>query len=306
MYAPSGGRQQDQRDRETRMVAIRTAPAGSRRRRGRRAARGRDSAPGCRRCSYAGRTSGPAPKASAKKPAVMAMHPDVPHGSSSCLVTRYAARYEATVRTRGTPYTDSVRVSAGEAAARPPERHGTVAILQAWRRPAGTFELLRASTEYPRPHARLSDRDRRSRGRRGRDVAVARAAGAAHDRLRVLARRGRSLRPSAGSAPGIVAALVSFLTFNFFFLPPYDTFVDRAGGARRRPVRVPRAVGPDLVAVRARGGARGRRRGERARACGCSRNSAATSSSAVRARRRTGSSSPTSWSGSATRPGRCS
>ena len=29
--------------------------------------------------------------------------------------------------------------------------------------------------------------------------------------------------------PGILAAVVSFLTFNFFFLPPYDTFIIARG-----------------------------------------------------------------------------
>ena len=32
-------------------------------------------------------------------------------------------------------------------------------------------------------------------------------------------------RPSVGSVPALLAALVSFLAFNFFFLPPYGTFV---------------------------------------------------------------------------------
>ena len=52
---------------------------------------------------------------------------------------------------------------------------------------------------------------------------------------------------------------------------------DRARGARRRAVRVPRAVGADLVAVRARDRAGGRGRGEGARAARRCRSSAATS-----------------------------
>ena len=76
-----------------------------------------------------------------------------------------------------------------------------------------------------------------------------------------------------GLGPGIVASVLGFAGFNYFFIPPFDTFADRQGRGRRGAVRLPRSVGADLRACRAQPtrGPRPRRRGHAS--CGCSRTS---------------------------------
>ena len=193
---------------------------------------------------------------------------------SSCL-GHYACGYEASVRTRHARHTDSVRVSAdAAAAARPAHARGYPSGMG---RPAGTFELLRASTSTRAPHARLSDRDRRARGPRGRDVALARAARAAHDRLRLLDRRGRrdgrrQARPRDPRGPGRrscrstssscrrttpsrsrraehVAALFVFLGLSVLISLLYARAVDRADAAEanEHELRALQELSRDLV-----------------------------------------------------------
>ena len=84
---------------------------------------------------------------------------------------------------------------------------------------------------------------------------------------------------SAALGPGIRRRSSWFLAFNFFFLPPYGTVRDRTAPSTCVALRrVPRAVGADLVALRACGGAGGRGRGARRASCRRCRSSAATSS----------------------------
>ena len=44
-------------------------------------------------------------------------------------------------------------------------------------------------------------------------------------------------------APGIVSSVTSFLAFNYFFIPPYDTFAIAPRRPRRGAVRLPRPLG---------------------------------------------------------------
>ena len=55
--------------------------------------------------------------------------------------------------------------------------------------------------------------------------------------------------------PGIVASVLGFLSFNYFFLPPYNTVDDRPTRVRGGAVRVPRTLGHHLGAPGSRGGA---------------------------------------------------
>ena len=105
--------------------------------------------------------------------------------------------------------------------------------------------------------------------------------------------------------PGILAALVSFLAFNFFFLPPYDTFViARAEHVVALFVFLGLSILISLLYARAVERADAAEGKERS--CGPCRSSAATSSCADPGRTPIASCSATWWSDSGSTRAPCS